>query len=311
MANLESVVQPAEAERNFFDTRRTMRLASYVLMTAWACIALMPVVFMLVSAFKPVEAIFADLRAGSPLAALLPTNVTLDNFTQVFSRAPFALYLFNSTFVATITVALSIAVNSMAAYALARLNWRGKSLMLGLVVALLVVPFEAIAVPLLFVVNQLPWLSFGLEGGLSLQTSWLNSLHVQIIPFVADAFSIFLFYQFFLDIPKDFDEAARIDGASPFQIYWMIILPLSRPVIASVAILQFQARWNDYLWPIIAVPGQTYRPLTVGITTFYTQNPDWGQILAYASMITVPVLAVFIICQRWFIQSVMASGVKG
>ena len=88
-------------------------------------------------------------------------------------------------------------------------------------------------------------------------------------------------------------------------------MPLSRPVTASVAILQLQARWNDYLWPVIAVPGQESRPLTVGITTFYTQNPDWGQILAYASMITLPVLVIFVLFQRWFIQSVMASGVKG
>ncbi|MBN8999526.1 MAG: carbohydrate ABC transporter permease [Rhizobiales bacterium] len=282
---------------------------SYGLMLAWAAFALMPIVFMFVSAFKPVDAVFADLRAPNPFAALLPTSVTLENFRQVFERTPFLNYLFNSTTVATVSVAFSLAVNSMAAFALARLEWRGRRWMLMLVVALLVVPFEAIAIPLLFVVNQLPWVDIG-ASGVEFQRSWLNTLHVQIIPFVADAFSIFLFYQFFLDIPRDFDEAARIDGASPFQIYWHIILPLSRPVIASVAILQFQARWNDYLWPVIAVPGQARRPLTVGITTFYTQNPEWGQILAYASMITLPVLAIFMIFQRWFIQSVMASGVK-
>ena len=289
---------------------RLFRVVTYGLLLAWAAFALMPVIFMFVSAFKPVARIFLDLRASNPLTALFPTDVTSENFTQVFSRTPFPSYLLNSVIIATVSVTLSVAVNSMAAFALARLEWRGKTWMLGLVIALLVVPFEAIAIPLLFVVNQLPWVDIG-ANGLELQRSWLNTLHVQIIPFIADAFSIFLFYQFFLDIPKDFDEAARIDGASPFQIYRMIIMPLSRPVIASVAILQFQARWNDYLWPVIAVPGQTYRPLTVGITTFYTQNPDWGQILAYASMITRPVLAIFILFQRWFIQSVMASGVKG
>jgi multiple sugar transport system permease protein len=301
----------AAASMGVMSTRdRLFRALTYGLMLIWAAFALMPVVFMFVSAFKPVARTFLDLRAGNPLTALFPTDVTVENFTQVFSRTPFPSYLLNSVIVATVSVALSVAVNSMAAFALARLEWRGKAWMLALVIALLVVPFEAIAIPLLFVVNQLPWIEIG-SAGVELQRSWLNTLHVQIIPFIADAFSIFLFYQFFLDIPKDFDEAARMDGASPFQIYWMIILPLSRPVIASVAILQFQARWNDYLWPVIAVPGQAYRPLTVGITTFYTQNPDWGQILAYASMITLPVLAIFILFQRWFIQSVMASGVKG
>ncbi|KQV44074.1 MULTISPECIES: carbohydrate ABC transporter permease [unclassified Rhizobium] len=200
---------------------------------------------------------------------------------------------------------LSVFVNSLAAFALARMDWTGRKLVLTLVIVLLVVPFEAVAIPRLFVVNNLPWLGF--SGGLHIEGTWLNSLHVQILPFGADAFSIFLFYQFFLDIPMDFDEAAKIDGATPFQIYRLIVMPLFKPVIASVAILQFQARWNDYLWPVIAVPGETYRPLTVGITTFYTQNPNWGQNLAYAAMITLPVLVVFILFQRWFIQSVVSA----
>jgi multiple sugar transport system permease protein len=289
---------------------RIFRVFIYIVMIAWAAFALMPIVFMFVSAFKPVARTFVDLRAANPLMALIPTEVTTENFVQVFLRTPFARYLFNSVTIATVSVTFSVLVNSMAAFALARLHWRGKKWMMALIVALLVVPFEAIAVPLLFVVNQLPGFDIG-PTGLEFQRSWLNTLHVQIIPFIADAFSIFLFYQFFLDIPMDFDESARIDGATPFQIYWRIIMPLSRPVTASVAILQLQARWNDYLWPVIAVPGQSARPLTVGITTFYTQNPDWGQILAYAAMITLPVLVIFVLFQRWFIQSVMASGVKG
>jgi signal transduction histidine kinase len=119
------------------------------------------------------------------------------------------------------------------------MDWRGRELMLSIIVALLVVPFEAIAIPLLFVVNLLPWVDIG-SAGIELRQSWLNSYHVQILPFVADAFSIFLFYQFFRDIPREFDEAAVIDGATPFQIYRMVIMPLAKPVVASVAILQFQ-----------------------------------------------------------------------
>ncbi len=285
-------------------------VAFYAVMVVWAIIALLPVAFMIVAAFKPVEVTFADLRSSNPLAALWPTSASLDNFVAVFDRAPFVKFLINSVVIATVTVTLSVFVNSLAAYALARLHWTGRTVMLALVVALLVVPFEAIAIPLLFVVNNIPWIGLT-DSGLIFHHSSLNTLHVQIVPFIADAFSIFLFYQFFLDIPKDFDEAATIDGATPFQIYWTIILPLSRPVIASVAILQFQSRWNDYLWPVLAVPGEASRPLTVGITTFYTQNPDWGQILAYASMITIPVLLVFVFFQRWFIESATASGVKG
>lgn len=291
--------------------RARKKLLVYTLLVLWAIIALLPVVFMVVSAIKPVDVLFSDLRSTNPLSAIIPSQITLDNFDQVFVRTPFLSYLINSIIIATATVTLSVFVNSMAAYSLARLDWRGKALVLSIVVAILVVPFEAIAIPLLYVVNQLPWLDFG-DGAIpALRTSWINSLHVQIIPFIADAFSIFLFYQFFIGIPKELDEAAKISGASPFQIYYKIIMPLSKPVIASVAILQFQARWNDYLWPVIAVPGQQFRPLTVGITTFYTQNPQWGQILAYATMVTLPVLLVFLIFQRWFIESVTSSGVKG
>ncbi len=287
-----------------------MKVVLYGAMVAWAIAALLPVAFMIVSAFKPTPQIFHDLRSNALLAPVLPTDVTLENFMRVFERTPFALYLFNSLFVASVTVAFSLLVNSMMAYGLSRLEWRGSRVMLALVIALLVVPFEAIAVPLLFVVNQLPWI-IATGDGVALQWSWINSYHVQIIPFIADVFSIFLFYQFFIDIPRELDEAALMDGAGRFRIYWSIILPLSRPVVATVAILQFQVRWNDYLWPVMAVPGQDRRPLTIGITTFYTQTPDWGQILAYASLITIPVLIVFLIFQRWFIQSVVSSGVKG
>ena len=287
-----------------------MKVVLYGAMVAWAIAALLPVAFMIVSAFKPTAQIFHDLRSNALLAPVLPTEVTLENFMRVFERTPFALYLFNSLFVASVTVAFSLLVNSMMAYGLSRLEWRGSKVMLALVIALLVVPFEAIAVPLLFVVNQLPWIVASGDG-VALQWSWINSYHVQIIPFIADVFSIFLFYQFFIDIPRELDEAALMDGAGRFRIYWSIILPLSRPVVATVAILQFQVRWNDYLWPVMAVPGQDKRPLTIGITTFYTQTPDWGQILAYASLITIPVLIVFLIFQRWFIQSVVSSGVKG
>jgi multiple sugar transport system permease protein len=159
-------------------------------------------------------------------------------------------------------------------------------------------------VPLLLLVNQLPWI----DGS----TSWLNTYHVQIFPFVADAFSIFLFYQFFIGIPKDFDEAARVDGANAWQIYFRIIIPLARPVFATVAILQFLAQWGNLLWPLMVTQGPDVRPLPLAMTVLFSQNPiQWGDIMAYASLVTVPVLIIFLLFQKWFIQSVASSGVKG
>ena len=141
---------------------------------------------------------------------------------------------------------------------------------------------------------------------------WLDSYHVQIIPFIADAFSIFLFYQFFIGLPKDLDEAALVDGASPFRIYTSIIVPLSKPVFATVAILQFLTRWGDFLWPLMVTRGEDYRPLPVAIQQFFSQDPKvWGDIFAFSAMITIPVLIVFLLFQKWFVQSVATSGVKG
>jgi multiple sugar transport system permease protein len=195
------------------------------------------------------------------------------------------------------TVLLGLVINSLIGYALARLRFKGQSFVLAVIVALIIIPIEAVVIPMLLMVNR-----FG----------WLDSYHVQIIPFIADAFSIFLFYQFFIGLPKDLDEAALVDGASPFRIYTSIIVPLSRPVFATVAILQFLTRWGDFLWPLMVTRGVEYRPLPVAIQQFFSQDPKvWGDIFAFASMITIPVLIVFLLFQKWFVQSVATSGVKG
>ena len=146
-------------------------------------------------------------------------------------------------------------------------------------------PFETLALPLLWWVNKLPWLD---ANGFSL--GWLDTYQVQIVPFIANAFSIFLFYQFFDSIPKELDEAAVVDGAGWFHIYRKIVMPLSGPAIATVAILTFLPAWNSYLWPLMVVQSENLRPAMVGIDYFKQLNVSWGQLMAYATMITVPVL---------------------
>ena len=279
------------------------RLLNYTGMTILGLFFMFPIVFMLVTSFKPNET--QVLRDVSGLTAFVPYGeLGLQNYRDVFARAPFGRYMFNSVFIVGIMVTLGLLFNSMAAYALARMRWRFRGLMLSIIIALIIIPFEAVAVPMLQLVNNLPWF-----GG---KTTWLDSYHVQIIPFIADAFSIFLFYQFFIGLPKDLEEAALVDGAGRFRIYWNIIVPLSRPVFATVAILQFLAHWGDYLWPLMVTRGETYRPLMVGMQQFFGQQPRlWGDIMAFASMITIPVLIVFLLFQKWFVQSVATTGVKG
>lgn len=285
-----------------------LRFAVYALMLVLAVIFLFPFLFMLASSFKGNAAIFADVKS---IRAVLPVgDLTLRNYAAVFERGNIAHFLGNSLLVTVVTVGLGLVVNSLAAFALARLEWRGKQAVLTLLVVLLAVPLEAISVPMMMLVAKLPGLDF--SSGIALTSSWLDTRYVQIVPFVANAFSIFLFYQFFRDIPKDFDEAAYIDGASPLQVYLHVVLPSSLPVFATVTILQALAMWNQYLWPAITVPGEEARPLMIGMQQFFSaRRVEWGEVMAYASLITVPVLIAFIFLQRWFVRSVAGSGVKG
>src|SRR5947209_4795429 len=183
---------------------------NYLLMSLLAIFFLFPIVFMIISSLKADENQL--LEDVTTLRAFIPYgDLSLQNYNDAFQRFPFGLYLFNSLVIVTCIVTLGLLVNSLMAYALARMTFPGRKLILILVVVLVVIPFESVAVPLLLLVNQFPWFNGA--------TTWVDSSQVQIIPFIADAFSIFLFYQFFIDIPKDIDEAAFVYGASHLRDY--------------------------------------------------------------------------------------------
>ncbi|MFF7865446.1 carbohydrate ABC transporter permease [Streptomyces qaidamensis] len=283
-------------------------LGGHVVRVVLALVFALPLVFMLISSFKPDDQIFSDL--GS-LRAFLPVGaLSLDNYTAVFERVPAAQFLLNSVLISSITVVLGIIVNSMAAFALSRMRWPGRKLVLTGIIATLIVPFETFALPLVWWVNQLPLLrvnGFHLEW----TTGWMDTYQVQIVPFIANAFSIFFFHQYFQSIPKEIDEAAIVDGAGWFTIYRRIVMPLSGPAVATVAILTFLPAWNSYLWPLMVVQSENLRPVMVGISYFFQLNVGWGQIMAYSSMITVPILALFVAFQRSFVNSIASTGVKG
>lgn len=286
---------------------RAAAAVMFTLMIAISMVFLGPMLFMVFSSFKPDAQIFLDLRS---LNALLPTgHISLENYRKVFDLSPLPRYFLNSLVVSGVTVALGILVNSMAAFGLQRLHWPGRQWVLTAILALLVIPFEVVAIPLMLMVSRLPWLASD-DGRLVLVHTWFNSLHVQIFPFIANAFCIFLFYQSFRDIPRELDEAARIDGAGWFRIYWSIILPNAKPVIATAAIVLFLAMWNQYLWPILVIQEQQARPVMVGIRQFFGQNMSWGQVMAYATLITVPVICIYVAFQRYFVESVVQSGIK-
>ena len=265
-----------------------------------------PLLFMFTASFKPGDAIFTEL--ASPTALLPDARWSLDNYRSVFLKGSIGPYLVNSGIVSLITVVAGLFINSAAAFALAKLKWRGQGVVLGLILALLIVPFEVLAIPMLLIVSQLPWFDF--HSG-TLVIGWLDSLQVQIIPFLANAFCVFMFYQFFMDVPDELVEAGRMDGAGALTIYFHIVLPVCRPVMVTAAIVLFLGMWNQYLWPVMTVHTSGARPVMVGLQQYFGRTNQWGEILAYASIVTLPVLVFFLVFQKQFIRSVVGAGIKG
>ena len=293
--------------------RTFVSLTRYGVMILLAIVFAFPIVFMMVSSLKPSIQI---LRDSSSLMAFMPVgDISIDNYYKAFQRAPISVFVFNSLMITSVTMALGLLINSMAGFALASMRWKGQQIVLSVIIATLIMPFETIAVPLLMVVSKLPWI--GLEG---LNYGWLNSLHVQIIPFIVDAFSIFLFVQYFKALPYELIEAARIDGAGWFRIYAQVIVPISGPVFATVAILRGLFMWNQYLWPSMVVQSTQYRPVMVGLGYFWQLTSSnvagegilpWGEMMAYLTVITVPIIILFVSLQRAFVQSIATTGIKG
>lgn len=284
---------------------RGLRLAvRYAVLVLVALVFVLPLLFMAMSSLKPTQQLLADT---SSLRAFLPVGeLSLDNYRDAFARAPVGLFVFNSVLITGVTVLLSLFICSLAAFSFVFLNWKGRDLILSVILATLIIPFETIAIPLLLIVSKLPWI--GLDG---FELGWLNSYRVQIIPWIADGLTIFLFVQYFKDLPGELIEAARVEGASWPQIYRMVVMPLAGPVLATAAILKFLVMYNQYLWPLIVVQQEGYRPVMVGLGYFFQLNVAWGEVMAYLTLITVPVLTFYLVLQRAFIASIASTGVKG
>ncbi len=274
---------------------RRQLIVGYGVLIVLAAFFLVPLVFMVAGSLKADTSVIAD--SGSLRAFLPAPFVGLDNYAAAIERASFWTSLRNSVIISASIVAGGLLVNSLFGYALARIPFRGKRVLLIIVVALIIVPFETLAVPLLLIMAEL---------------RWTDTLHAQVLPFLAQPLYIFLFYSFFLGIPRELEEAARIDGAGPASIFFRIAAPLAKPAYAAAGILMFLYSWGQYLWPLMVTRGIEARPLPVGIATFLGQPPrEWGDIMAYATLMVIPLLVVFIIFQRQFVRGVATSGLKG
>ncbi|MBO0890516.1 MAG: carbohydrate ABC transporter permease [Acidothermales bacterium] len=268
------------------------RVGSFSLWLGIALLSLLtvaPLVWMFSGAFKTQD----DIYGISPI----PPHPTLGNFVDVFTKIPFARYIFNSAFVAIIVTLVALLFHSMAGYALARLRFPGREIIFTSIFATLLVSVPVILVPLFIVVKTL---------GL------VNSYWGLIVPAIFNAFGIFFLRQFYLSLPRELEEAAAVDGFGYWRIYWHIVLPLSRPLLAALAVFFFLANWNSFLWPLTITENPNLWMIQVGIASFQQQYAAaWNYIMAAATVAALPTLALFFVFQRRLAETIKFSGVGG
>lgn len=263
---------------------------SWLIVAVGAVATVLPFVWMVGVAFRTP----ADLY-GDP-ARIWPDKWSLQGFTDVLNQLPFTRLIINTFVFAGGTTILLLLFDSMTAYALARLKFRGQNVVFILILATLMVPFQVTLIPVFLTIFQI---------------GWLNTYQGLIIPRATSALGIFMLRQFFLTLPRDLDEAARIDGANAFTIYWHIILPNAKPALASLFIIQFTALWNDFLWPLVITNNISMRTLPSALTLFSSQGGvDHAALMAGAAISLSPLAIAFLLLQRFFVQGVATTGLK-
>ncbi|MGN0466891.1 MAG: carbohydrate ABC transporter permease [Lachnospiraceae bacterium] len=253
-----------------------------------------PLLWMISASLKPEAEIFANMNS---ITTFIPVHASLDNFKEVFSRLNM-VQVFKNTFVyIALILVLDLFFNSICGYALAKFDFKGKGLMLNLVIALMVMPMEAIMLPLYIEMSQL---------------GWVNTLAALVVPFIAKCFSIYMFRQFFCDIPDDLLEAAALDGCSPIGTFFKVVMPISKTVYATVFILDFVSHWNDFMWPFLVMTGENKRTIQLAIQVFFgTQPIHYSAIMAALVVSAIPMLIMFIFMQKYYIEGIASSGIKG
>ncbi|MEZ4662938.1 MAG: carbohydrate ABC transporter permease [Caldilineaceae bacterium] len=257
-----------------------------------ALLFLLPFLWMLSTSLKP------DTQFYSHPPVWIPSPMMWSNYPDAVFYISFFLYLRNTLTIAILATLGALISSSLVAYSLARIPWRGRNVLFILTVATLMLPFQVTMIPLFIVFKNL---------------GWINSFLPLIVPhWFGGALYIFLLRQFFMTIPMELSEAARIDGASEFKIYRSIIIPLSKPALATVAIFEFIARWRDYLGPLIYLSDQKLYVLSLGIYEYRSQyGAEWGLLMAASVLITLPIILLFFFLQKTFVQGIALTGIKG
>ncbi|NMR20206.1 carbohydrate ABC transporter permease [Cellulomonas fimi] len=284
---------PATAEGEGGAGRGARTFLRYLLLVLVGLLFLSPLIFMIVTSFKT----RADAGAYPP--QWIPNPFTTQAYESILtaSGTPVLRWFANSMIAALSNAFLVVATSALAAYALARMRFRGQKIVFALIIATLFVPPVILIIPNYLIVGEL---------------QWLNTLLAVIVPTAASAFGVFFLRQFFLGIPLELEEAARLDGASTWAIFWKVVLPLSRPALATLALLALLTNWNDFLWPVYVLFGPDQQTLPAGLSTLQSANAvRYDLLMAGAVIASVPVLLLFVFLQRFIIEGVSRSGLKG
>ncbi|MFB9277385.1 carbohydrate ABC transporter permease [Cohnella cellulosilytica] len=282
--------------------RKMLLCAAIALVSATVAL---PFALMLLSSFKTM----AEIQ--SPVFRILPQSFSLSNYSEAMRQGDWGRYFTNSLVVTLITVSLGLVIMSMAGYAFARLNFKGRDLLFFFSLIGLMIPEQVILVPVFLKIKQFPLFGgndlWG-EGGIGLLNSYLGL----IVPQIAHPFGVFLFRQFFLQFPKALDEAAKIDGCSRLRALLRIYVPASLPVFATVALLKSIGSWNQYTWPLVITNDNSMRTVQLALSIFKTEySVQWNYILSATALIALPVLLLFFALQKYYVRGIVTSGVKG
>jgi multiple sugar transport system permease protein len=265
---------------------------SHALLIACSSMFILPFLWLLSTSLKPESQIFT----WPPV--WIPDPITFEHYQKGLRFLPFGTFTLNSLIIAVSAVIGTLVSCSLAAYGLARIRWRGRDLLFGLLLATLLIPLQVRIVPLFIIFKNL---------------GWIDTFLPLIVPhWFGNAFFIFLLRQFLLTIPQELSEAARIDGASELDIFGRIILPLARPALAVVALFEFQARWDDFLGPLIFLSSRENYTVSLGLAMFRgEQGSFWGMLMAVSTVMALPIIVLFFFTQRTFIQGITLTGIKG
>jgi multiple sugar transport system permease protein len=285
-----AVDAPAAAARRPDLARRLLRIALFLTLLLISLAVLMPFIWTLLTSFKPEP----DITAFPQV--LFPKHWTIQHYADIWHRIPFARLFLNTVIFAGGVTLVSLLFDSMTAYALARLDFPGRNVLFLLILVTMMLPFQVTLIPLFSELTH-----FG----------WINTHQGLIVPRATNAFGIFFMRQFFISIPRDLEDAARIDGANEFRIYWQMILPLAVPALLTLGLFHFMYNWNDLLWPLIVTTNQKMQTLPAGLALFMGEHViEYGLLMAGSILALLPMIIMFLMIQRKFVEGIATTGFK-